>query len=960
MKGAFISYSHEDSVFAERLARDLRDAGLEVWIDFRSIGIGTEWEQAIFKGLDASDLMLVCLTPPAVNSEWVRREVLLARSRQLPVIPLLVKKRSETADGPQETMALLRQYEETRRLPDIQMVDFERFGYERAFPMLLEQLPGVIRPAPATEPERVIDPARIPNPFKGLEAFQQTDAHLFFGREDLTQKLLDRLGDQRADRFLAVVGASGSGKSSLVRAGLIPKIRAGALPGSADWPLAIFTPGAFPIRALSLRLMPVVAERGLNPAALEVLEQGTEGLHVLAESLLTEAPRTTRLVLVIDQFEEVFTRASEREARPFLDLLHAAVTLPQGRALVVLTLRADFFDRLSGYPDLAALFEQESMVIAADMQPEALRRSIEGPAAVVGLAYDPGLVARILEEVRAQPGTLPLMEYALKRLYDRREGQRLTTPAYEAMGGVRGALAEHAEFIYAGLDATRQDMLRRLLVHLVVVSETGEATRRQVRRADLAFRGVPAEALDELIAQLTAPENRLLVVSRDIQRGDAPAEVTLEVSHEALIREWERYRDWIADDEAALRYGGDLLKDAQDWERAGRDNAYLLTGSRLAQARAWLEDADPTDVQREYVQASTAEDERQAQLKEQEQAEKLRLAEEAAEASSRAEAAERDRARRYQVFALIAGVAGVLAVLGVIWAGVSLSRVQLETTGLKVEQYRLSTLVPGIGQFPPTSLVTVAVADAFATATQIAVAYNAETPDDIIEVINGVEMVLVPPGCFYMGSNVGDSNERPVHEVCLEDFWIDRYEVTNAQYGSTGCEDVSSQPDQPRNCVDWIEARDYCDGRDGDMDDPPGVGVRLPTEAEWEYAARGPDSRVYPWGNEFVGEHVVYWENSDRGNGSETWEVGSRPGGVSWVGAYDMSGNVWEWVSSAYEAYSYTAASEREEEADSTDVWRVLRGGSFYFNEDSLRSAFRLRVNPGNGSSNVGFRCARS
>jgi formylglycine-generating enzyme required for sulfatase activity len=218
------------------------------------------------------------------------------------------------------------------------------------------------------------------------------------------------------------------------------------------------------------------------------------------------------------------------------------------------------------------------------------------------------------------------------------------------------------------------------------------------------------------------------------------------------------------------------------------------------------------------------------------------------------------------------------------------------------------------------------------------------------QTFNGVEMVLVPAGCFMMGSEDGADNERPVHQQCFNaPFWIDRYEVTNAQFGSTGCEGVSSQPEQPRSCADWFEARDHCGQR----------GARLPNEAEWEYAARGPDSLVYPWGNEFAADNVVYVENS----GDDAADVGSRPGGVSWVGAYHMSGNVWEWVSTIYDEGDYPYPyhwDDGREDLEQTDALRGLRGGSFLNFGDSLRAAYRRGRDSDREDGINGFRCALS
>lgn len=213
---------------------------------------------------------------------------------------------------------------------------------------------------------------------------------------------------------------------------------------------------------------------------------------------------------------------------------------------------------------------------------------------------------------------------------------------------------------------------------------------------------------------------------------------------------------------------------------------------------------------------------------------------------------------------------------------------------------------------------------------------------------DGVTMVLVPVGCFMMGSEDGDSNELPVHQQCFDEpLWIDKYEVTNGQFGSVGCQQYSSDPNQPRNCVNWFDARDYCESR----------GARLPTETEWEYAARGPDSLVYPWGNTYDADRVIGEDDPTYGD-THTAPVGSRSQGASWVGALDMSGNVWEWVSSVYLPYPYDAGDGREVPARTHA--RVLRGGSFGSASGLLRAANRNGLFPDDGGGGSGFRCARS
>jgi formylglycine-generating enzyme required for sulfatase activity len=211
------------------------------------------------------------------------------------------------------------------------------------------------------------------------------------------------------------------------------------------------------------------------------------------------------------------------------------------------------------------------------------------------------------------------------------------------------------------------------------------------------------------------------------------------------------------------------------------------------------------------------------------------------------------------------------------------------------------------------------------------------------QAVNGIEMVLVPAGCFMMGSNKGNPDDGPVHKVCLsKPFWLDKTEVTNAQYGSAGCTQISSLPDEPRNCVNWFNFKAFCEK----------LGARLPSEAEWEYAARGPDGLVYPWGNSFVADNAVW-------KGSHTAPVGSKPAGASWVGALDMSGNLWEWVADGYAPYLSDA--QLDPTGPSVSENRVMRGGDWSNTDpDVLRASYRQWFEPSGTGPYSGIRCARS
>jgi formylglycine-generating enzyme required for sulfatase activity len=233
---------------------------------------------------------------------------------------------------------------------------------------------------------------------------------------------------------------------------------------------------------------------------------------------------------------------------------------------------------------------------------------------------------------------------------------------------------------------------------------------------------------------------------------------------------------------------------------------------------------------------------------------------------------------------------------------------------------------------------------------KLPVARNADWKP-IIRDFDSVKMVLVPAGCFTMGTESGgDNDERPTAKICFATpFWIDQTEVTNAQFaafkGQAGRSSHWPEANRPREKIAWFEARDFCAKR----------GARLPTEAEWEYAARGPDNLVYPWGITFVSGNVVYSGNSD----NQTADVGSKAGGASWIGALEMSGNVWEWVSTIYRPYLYDPKDGRENNND-TDSARGLRGGSWYNLDFVVRSAGRNRAAPSAQDDDIGFRCARS
>ena len=435
----------------------------------------------------------------------------------------------------------------------------------------------------------------VANPYKGLLAFGEADAALFFGREALTQQLLARLAETGPHhRFLAVVGPSGSGKSSLVKAGLVPALRRGALPGTDKWFVLDMVPGAHPFEELETALLRVA----VNPPAslLAQLQDGERGLLRAVRRTLPPDDGS-ELVLIIDQFEELFTLVPDRDVTAcFLNALIAAVSDPRSPLRVIATLRADFYDRPLLYPGLSEVMQQRTEVVIP-MTADELVQAIERPAARVGVGVEPELVAALVADVNEQPGALPLLQYTLSELFEGRGDGRLTLDAYRQLGGISGALAQRADAVYGALDATEQAAARALFSRLVTLGEGVEDTRRRVLRAEVeglsVTDGRPPTADGETENENASGSRpsavggpldafgraRLLAFDRDpLTRGP-----TVEIAHEALLRAWPRLRGWLDEDRAALRLSRLLTAAAAEWKAAGGADGFLLRGARLDQ-----------------------------------------------------------------------------------------------------------------------------------------------------------------------------------------------------------------------------------------------------------------------------------------------------------------------------------------------------------------------------------------
>ena len=556
-------------------------------------------------------------------------------------------------------------------------------------------LPGISEESRDEERAAALEAAGVPVglecPYPGLAAFGPADAGRFFGREQATAALLTRLAEQLTrPGLLMVLGPSGSGKSSLLRAGLLPAIAAGGLPvrGSQAWPLDLLTPGRHPLLELATR---VAALAGIPAGALDA-DLRTDPARItsaIRQALLAHARRqaqsagsgagdvvidldapgdpadgataaadqaagagpgrvasSPRLVLIVDQFEEVFTQCpDEQERRAFIHALcaaagtTAAAPRPGGAtsggllssrdapAVVVIGIRADFYARSATYPELAR-FLQDCQVLVGPMDQAGLRAAIERPAATAGLVVDAGLVEVLLADLGLHPGPviplaearapggmavpeegsgqaspdggsyeagrLPLLAYALQQTWQQREGRRLTVAAYRATGGIDGAVARAAEAAYERFDADGRQAARRLLLRLVSLGEGTADTRRRVTVAELTGTTEPGGLADTPQAATARAvltglvQARLLTADTGTDGRD-----TVEISHETLLSAWPRLREWLSQDRAGQRIHRDLTDAAHAWQAQDREPSHLFSGTRLAVAREWAASHGP-------------------------------------------------------------------------------------------------------------------------------------------------------------------------------------------------------------------------------------------------------------------------------------------------------------------------------------------------------------------------------
>ncbi|HYC89887.1 MAG TPA: toll/interleukin-1 receptor domain-containing protein [Thermoanaerobaculia bacterium] len=577
----FLSYNHADARAVREVRKRLEARGVRSFIDQSDLFAGKPWRPQVESALQQSRAVAIFVGRSGYGPSQ-EREIdfsfhLQDRVRgDLPVIPVIL----EGAAPPGGFLGQL------------DWVDLRGGLDDEAIGRLAR---AIDRPGDAATPGDT-------SPYRRLDAFREEDASLFFGRQAAIDSVVRRIdqssGWHDQPRFVTVTGPSGSGKSSVVNAGVIPALRSRQAPRHV-WRAVVMHPGQYPWLALASALVPL-----LHPklAAVGRIGKSAELAKTLAtpgvitstiELLLKKTRGTDRLLIVVDQFEELFTLTEESVAREFVRaLLEASRNAP---LCVLATLRSDYYGKAIALARELSDALPGGLVNLGPMRREELRDVIVCPAGKAGLTFDTGLVDRILDDVGNEPGNLPLLEYALSELWDRREQSRLTFAAYQAIGGVSGALTQRAETIYDELSDTQKEAARRLLMRLVRVSsadEEGTDTRRRVRRADVS------EEDWKIVLAFSDKRARLVVAGSDRASG----EDGVEVAHEALIRHWERLREWLNHDREFLLWHQDLRLFLT------RSPEGIPSGRLLTAASKWLRErrGDLTDAERKYIEKSEA------------------------------------------------------------------------------------------------------------------------------------------------------------------------------------------------------------------------------------------------------------------------------------------------------------------------------------------------------------------
>lgn len=879
----FISYNAEDYQAVTTLAERLKQQALQVFFDRWHLIPGQPWPERLIQVLQDCSAVAICIGPGEMGL-WQQREMHLALERQnqepgFPVIPVLLPGANPSLDFLSQNM----------------WVDF-RGGIDE--PLALNMLKAAIRGESLDEAikERLQETINSICPYRGLHYFREQDAGFFFGRDQAITELQNKLQDHP---FVALVGASGSGKSSVIRAGLLSQLRKQI---DEPWEIITIVPGDRPLYNLAAGLMPLLEpELGENALLIETdtqakaLLQGSLQIRDVIQRILQKQAGTAHFLLVVDQWEELYTVAAKasrdeepnrekniNQVRRFIDGLLDACDAHIMH--VVITLRGDFMGEVIAYRRLSDVM-QNAQINLGPMTQEELRLAIEKPAQKVNIDFEPGLVDTLLTDVGDEPGNLPLLEFVLDRLWrdENRHGGSFRHRAYQDMNKLKGALADKADDIYNKKVPQDQCKLRQIMLRLVHSSEQSKYSRRRASYDELG------EDTEQLINELI--EERLVISNQ----GQKNNQKTLEVTHEALFSDWPLMQQWLLEDRDFLWWRQRLYGDLKEWQQTHQG----LNGQRLSDARRWLRmrKKELCIQEQQFIRHSI-------------------------------------RQMSYRRFSWVAAIVlpVSLAASFIIWInhnGLS-SKLGWHVLLAKTDQPWL---------FPEPEMVTIPPTNCQLQGCS----------DEKKEKLQHFDQFQNP---FKIGRYEVTIDEYQLFDYmvekeggCLNFFLGEQYKkgYVNDQGWGRG--------DRPVINVRWHDAQCYVKW----LSKKTGKHYRLPTKAEWEFATRGGTKTLYYWGDDedLASAYAWHFQNSD----GKTHPVGLKKPNA--FGLYDTVGNVQEWVQDCWHEENNKLPVSVSSFNNSDCVIRLALGGSWNSNTQDLRSSNRGGGHHMMHIPNIGLRLAQ-
>lgn len=1068
----FLSYNEKDRDAITYLAVQLRSHNIRSWLACWNLVPGKPWQKEVVSVLEQTKSCVVLVGPNGIG-EWQEKEVSLAVDRQVTtknefrVIPVLLpgtRESAETGNGRSFRERLKFIHENT-------WVEFQS-NLDESEP-LRRLVAGIKGMEPGAQPTiSIAYPLDAPKlcPYRGLEAFGTDHAPFFFGRHQLVQTILQHIeADLTSDyqhRFLAIIGPSGSGKSSFVRAGVVHELKQGLIATSDNWPMLIFDPSSNPLKSFAISLEGC-RDEGVSTERFKEIEQrfldSNDALEFELRSGLDLREPGAPGLLIVDQFEQIFTLCKdEKKRRAFISNLLEATRPGTSRIYVIIAMRADFYSKCFRYANFANVLASHQIPMP-DMGREDLTLTIVEPAKKVACRFESGLVARLLQDLEGSSVGLPLLEHTLLELWRNRENDLMTHKTYDAIGGISGALEKHAEKTFLKFNQFERNQCKLIFMRLTQPGDGGEYTKRQTLITEIVppHKGseMARESAIRVLQTLTSAGVRLITTNGSmIAEGRGYAEV----SHEALIRNWSRLRRWIEEDREGFRilhrlnagtrewleqdenksflYRGALLMDTLEWaqdnkERLSEPEKRFLSKSlslrRAIIARAlavafiiiliaivavieairerdlkieiqrktdaarlqqivqdlrkvwlkdekgmqqWLEEANvfANPLNRYQTQLNELQDggavkpqdqERYANIAElDQQIRRFALAENGAIALTR-QAMDRLRSMRRETIEI--------EDVRKKWAEV------IE----QIADKNQSKLYEGLLIKPQEGLIPLGKNQSglFEFAHYMTGSKPERDGNGLVR-INGesaVILVLLPGDHFFrMGAKkpdptigiekTGEPNidekaeedeESPVNTINLEPFFISKYEMTQGQWERATFDNRSlfpldSEPQEdkllyPVESVSWHRAREGL----------VRVGLDLPTEAQWEYAARAGQGAIWSSTND-ASMVNRYGHISTKG---EVIYAPCRIGTLlpNAFGLFDTIGNVWEWCIDQHCHYTEKPASGSGQRSCQNPE-RIFRGGSFYSPPPNARVSLRRAYVPEFYNPNVGIRPART